>query len=121
VNDSAQGDDKGRAEVWVKRFLDDLGVLRSFNTVRAYAFDLARWTRFCFELEIDPFRAHPRTAIEFIRVERERSYRTDKTISARTELVNRGETNRRNDYCSGVASMGGLIQTGPGKAGGSGS
>src|SRR5216683_78259 len=73
---------------WIQRFLDDLSVVRSANTVRAYAFDLRRWTCFCQHLEIDPFEARPRAAIEFIRLERQRSYRTDKTISART-LVRR--------------------------------
>jgi integrase/recombinase XerD len=73
---------------WIQRFLDDLAVVRSANTVRAYAFDLRRWTCFCQQLEIDPFAARPRVAIEFIRLERQRSYRTDKTISART-LVRR--------------------------------
>ncbi len=62
------------AHQWVARFLDDLAVVRSANTVRAYAFDLLRWACFCQQQEIDPFCARPRTAIEFIRVERERSY-----------------------------------------------
>jgi site-specific recombinase XerD len=64
--------------------LDDLAILRSANTVRAYAFDLDRWVDFCRQQEIDAFRARPRLAIEFVRVERQRLYRTDKTISART-------------------------------------
>jgi site-specific recombinase XerD len=75
-------------DYWVHRFLDDLAVVRSVNTVRAYAFDLLRWNRFCQQLELDPFRARPRAAIEFIHVERERSHRVGKSISART-LVRR--------------------------------
>jgi hypothetical protein len=71
-----------------QRFLGDLAVVRSANTVRAYAFDLKRWAWFCGKQEVDPFRARPRTAIEFIRADRERSYRVDKAISART-LVRR--------------------------------
>ena len=73
---------------WVERFLNDLAVIRSANTVRAYGFDLKRWTSFCDTLGISPLRARPRTAIEFIRIERVRSYRADKTVSART-LVRR--------------------------------
>jgi site-specific recombinase XerC len=69
---------------WIQRFLDDMAVVRSANTVRAYAFDLRQWARFCKQQEIDPFRARPRTAIEFIRLERERTYRADKTVTART-------------------------------------
>src|SRR2546428_11429800 len=68
------------AGYWVQRFLNDLAVVRSANTVRAYAFDLRRWGRFCEQLEIDPFRARPRTAIEFIRVERERSHRESRCL-----------------------------------------
>ena len=75
-------------EYWVQRFLDDLVVVRSPNTVRAYSFDLRRWARFCQQLEIDPFCARPRTAIQFIRVERKRPHRGDMTISPRT-LVRR--------------------------------
>src|SRR5207248_2216617 len=35
------------AEQWVRRFLDDLAVVRSANTVRAYGADIARWVAFC--------------------------------------------------------------------------
>jgi site-specific recombinase XerD len=69
---------------WVQHFLEDIAVVRTANTVRAYAFDLQRWTRFCQTLEIDPFRARPRIVIKFIRAERERVYRTDRTVSPRT-------------------------------------
>src|SRR6266567_3964139 len=61
-----------------------MAVIRSTNTVRAYAFDLRQWARFCQKQDIDPFRARPRTAIDFIRLERQRSYRADKTVTART-------------------------------------
>lgn len=73
---------------WVQRFLNDLAVVRSANTVRAYAFDLQRWVRFCRQLAVEPFLAGPRTAIEFIRLERTRSYQDDRKVSART-LVRR--------------------------------
>ena len=41
--------------LWVDRFLDDLAVVRSANTVRAYRHDLARWTAYCAQVGIDPF------------------------------------------------------------------
>jgi site-specific recombinase XerD len=78
----------GRVGDWLRRFLDDLAVIRSDNTVRAYASDVQRWTTFCGTLGVDPLSARPRTAIAFIRAERERTYRADKTVSART-LVRR--------------------------------
>src|SRR5882762_3216102 len=84
----ASGECANWRSYWVQRFLDDIAVVRSANTLRAYAFDLHEWARFCQKQDIDPFRARPRTAIEFIRLERERSYRADKTVSART-LVRR--------------------------------
>ncbi len=78
-------DGRGHAVTsWVQRFLSDLAVVRSANTVRAYGFDLRRWTAFCETLDVDPLRARPRTAIEFIRSERQRTYQEDKAVSART-------------------------------------
>jgi site-specific recombinase XerD len=68
---------------WVEQFLNDLAVVRSANTVRAYRGDLARWIAFCATSGIDPFRVGPRTAIDFIRSERERAC-GDRTVSPRT-------------------------------------
>src|SRR4051794_39877763 len=75
-----RGDDR----YWVRRFLDDLAVVRSANTVRAYAADLGRWIAFCEGLGIRPFHARPRTAIAFVRAERERTHRAGETVSPRT-------------------------------------
>lgn len=72
------------AQGWVTRFLDDLAVVRSPNTVRAYRHDLTRWLAFCTQAGVDPLGARPRTAIAFIRAERARSHGTDQTVSART-------------------------------------
>ena len=46
---SPQPDDAGRVEEWQRRFLEDLAVVRSANTVRAYAADIRRWIHFCDE------------------------------------------------------------------------
>jgi len=67
-----------------RRFLRDLAVVRSANTVRAYRGDLAHWIAFCAGAGVAPFAAHPRTAIEFIRSERERACGEAKTVSPRT-------------------------------------
>src|SRR4030088_2765603 len=88
MTEAAPSEPSNLTSHWIHRFLDDLAVVRSDNTVRAYAFDLRRWAHFCLTMGIDPFLARPRTAIEFIRVESARSYRVDKTVSART-LVRR--------------------------------
>ncbi|MCA1644517.1 MAG: site-specific integrase [Chloroflexi bacterium] len=48
---AASGESKGCTDVWVQRFLDYLAVVPSTNTVRAYAFDLRRWARFCQKFE----------------------------------------------------------------------
>lgn len=69
---------------WTRRFLDDLAVVRSANTVRAYRADVARWVAFCAARGVHPFEARPRTAIDFIRSERERSCGDGRTVSART-------------------------------------
>src|SRR5438034_552646 len=58
---------------WMRRFLGDLAVVRSANTVRAYAGDLSRWLEFCRAGGIDPLHASPRCAIEFIQAERQRT------------------------------------------------
>jgi len=42
----AAGEASG-AHYWVRRFIDDLGVIRSANTVRAYEADVQRWVVFC--------------------------------------------------------------------------
>jgi integrase/recombinase XerD len=68
----------------MRRFLADLAIIRSANTVRAYAADLQRWIAFCEQLGVHPLQARPRTAIAFVRAERERTYRSEKTVSART-------------------------------------
>jgi site-specific recombinase XerD len=68
---------------WVQHFLDDLVVVRSANT-RAYAGDLGRWIAFCRNLHLDPLKAHPRTAISFVRAERERNHRSAIGVSPRT-------------------------------------
>lgn len=44
---------------WVERFLDDLGVIRSANTVRAYRQDLVRWVAFCASRGVGPLRGDP--------------------------------------------------------------
>jgi site-specific recombinase XerD len=72
------------AQYWVQRFLDDLAVVRSANTVRAYAGDLSRWLEFCRASGIDPFQASPRSAIGFVRTERQRTVRGEGTVGART-------------------------------------
>jgi hypothetical protein len=64
---------------WLDRFVGDLAVIRSANTVRAYAADVQRWVTFCRMLCVDPFCARPTTAIAFIRAERERTYRANRT------------------------------------------
>lgn len=79
-------DDHASPEVepWVERFLADLAVVRSANTVRAYRHDLARWTAFCRTSAVDPFGARPRDVIAFIRAERMRPNRRAGTVGART-------------------------------------
>jgi integrase/recombinase XerD len=69
---------------WTQRFLDDLAVVRSANTVRAYRADIARWAAFCAASGVHPFQARPRTAIDFIRSERERACGEERTVSPRT-------------------------------------
>ena len=72
------------AALWKQRFVKDLSVIRSANTVRAYTADLDRWIGFCKAIGIHPFQARARTAIDFIRSERERIWEKDKTVGART-------------------------------------
>jgi site-specific recombinase XerC len=79
----AAGEASG-AHYCVCRFVDDLRVIRSANTVRAYEADVQRWVVFCRALGVNPFCAGRRTAIKFIRAERERIHRAHKTVSART-------------------------------------
>src|SRR5262245_5294644 len=70
---------------WTHRFLEDLAVVRSANTVRAYAGDLARWLTFCTTTGVDPLRATPRAVIAFVRAERQRPVRGGAaTVSARS-------------------------------------
>jgi site-specific recombinase XerD len=69
---------------WVQRFLDDLTVVRSANTVRAYGADVRRWIAFCAATGTHPFHVRPRTAIEFIREESERACGTNRTVSPRS-------------------------------------
>jgi site-specific recombinase XerD len=69
---------------WAERFLADLAVVRSANTVRAYRQDLMRWLAFCTARSVDPFQAGPRVVIDFIRAERERPTRAGATVGART-------------------------------------
>jgi site-specific recombinase XerD len=76
------------AEQWLKRFLEDLAVVRPPNTVRAYRLDLERWLAFCASIGILPFAARPRQIIEFVRFERQRETKGGATVSART-LVRR--------------------------------
>jgi integrase/recombinase XerC len=71
-------------EDWVRSFVEDLGVVRSAATVRAYVSDVRRWVSFCQDREVHPFRVGPRVAIAFIRFERERNYRPDRTVGPRT-------------------------------------
>lgn len=82
VEQGATGDE-GVAR-WTRRFLDDLTVVRSANTVRAYRADVARWVAFCAASGVHPFQARPRTAIDFIRCERERTCGEGRTVSPRT-------------------------------------
>jgi len=79
-----QPDDDGRVEEWQRRFLDDLAVVRSANTVRAYAADIRRWVTFCEAVGVHPFEARPRTTVAFVRAERERTHRAGVSISPRT-------------------------------------
>ena len=76
------------AQKWLKRFLQDLAVLRPVNTVRAYRLDLERWLAFCASADILPLTARPRQIIEFVRFERQRQIKDGATVSART-LVRR--------------------------------
>ncbi len=80
--------DAVEAAVWMHRFLADLAVVRSANTVRAYQHDLSRWADFCRVAAVDPLRARPRDVVAFIRHEHARSARAAGTIGART-LVRR--------------------------------
>lgn len=76
------------AEVWLKRFLEDLAVIRPSNTVRAYRQDLERWLAFCATIDFSPLAVRPRHIIEFVRFERERQIKSGATVSPRT-LVRR--------------------------------
>jgi integrase/recombinase XerD len=78
------GEVGGGAERWVRRFLDDLAVVRSANTVRAYAGDLARWLAFCRATGVDPCQVSPRGAIDFIRAERQRIGKGGAAVGARS-------------------------------------
>jgi site-specific recombinase XerD len=69
---------------WRQRFLDDLAVVRSANTVRAYGADIARWVAFCAARGVHPFQVGPRTTIDFIRCERERACGEGRTVGPRT-------------------------------------
>lgn len=82
--DEHTGDGTAVIEDWVQSFVKDLGVIRSAATVLAYVSDVRRWISFCQDREVHPFRARPRVAIAFIRFERERNYRPDRTVGPRT-------------------------------------
>lgn len=64
--------------------MDDLSVVRSANTVRAYRHDLARWVGFCEAGGVEPLRARPSDVIGFVRAERGRAVRGGETVGART-------------------------------------
>jgi integrase/recombinase XerC len=74
----------GSAAAWAKRFLDDLSVVRSANTVRAYGADVQRWIAFCRSAGVDPLLARPRTAVDFIKAESQRITRKGGAVGART-------------------------------------
>ena len=57
-HEASERSDIERVAESLRMFLGDLAILRSANTVRAYAFDLDRWVDFCRQQEIDPFHAH---------------------------------------------------------------
>lgn len=76
------------AEQWLRRFLEDLAVVRPANTVRAYRQDLERWLAYCATADISPLAVRPRQVIEFVRFERERKIKSGSTVSPRT-LVRR--------------------------------
>lgn len=82
MTDTARVDDD--VARWAQRFLDDLTVVRSANTVRAYAADVRRWITFCQAMDTHPFEVRPRMAIEFIRQETERTCGKDRTVSTRS-------------------------------------
>lgn len=77
-----------QAQQWLRRFLEDLAVVRPANTVRAYRLDLERWLAFCASADILPLAVRPRQIIEFVRFERGRKTKGGTPISART-LVRR--------------------------------
>ena len=58
---------------WADRFLADLAVTYRDNTVRAYAFDLARWLNYCGDQALDPLHICPRDVLGFIEAERRRA------------------------------------------------
>lgn len=72
------------AQGWLDRFLADLAVTRSANTVRAYRQDLARWLAFCRQEGVEPLAARPHSAIAFVRAERERPCGAGRTVGPRT-------------------------------------
>jgi len=82
VTDTAGSSDEVAG--WMQRFLDDLAVVRSANTVRAYAADVQRWIAFCQTRDTHPFEVRPRMAIEFIRQESGRGWGKDKAVSTRS-------------------------------------
>ncbi len=86
TSSAATKSEQGReeAQCWVERFLNDLIVVRSTNTVRAYRHDLERWIDFCRATAIEPLTVRPRDAIAFVRHERERPICDGGTVSART-------------------------------------
>jgi site-specific recombinase XerD len=84
ADDVDVGAKEEQAAYWVRRFLEDLAVVRSAHTVRAYAGDLARWLAFCAATGMDAFAASPRCAIDFVRAERQRAVRGGGTVSARS-------------------------------------
>ena len=77
-------DEADDAQRWLDRYLTDLAVVRSTNTLRAYRQDLARWLAFCATVPVDPLQVRPHTVIAFVRHERARTTRAGGTISART-------------------------------------
>lgn len=74
--------------VWADRYLADLAVFRRPNTVRGYAFDLARWLNYCVREDIESLDIQPRHVLRFVKAERQGITRvSDRTISRRLSAI----------------------------------
>jgi len=74
--------------LWADRYLEDLAVCRRPNTVRAYAFDLARWLNHCVEHRLEPLQLSPRDVLHFIEAERSDGRKVnERTISRRLSAI----------------------------------